>query len=103
LDASIDLRSYGVHSIAWRYKEAVQIIKIIRENSWVILGIDTFELRNNHMDYFIPNFCTTIKDLKSDDCAAIAYNKALDYIEWQASFGEQYWYDISATKQIIWN
>jgi uncharacterized secreted protein with C-terminal beta-propeller domain len=103
IETSIDLKEFGVNSIAWRYNEAVQAIRIIRESSWIILGIDAFELNNNHMSFFVPNFYATFEDLKTHDNIAITSSKALDYLEWQSFFGDQYLYDISATDKIVFD
>ena len=80
IENSIDLQCIGVYEFAWRYIFAVEIIKVLNDNNYIILGGDVYRIDDKNRRIFSTEdgwyFNKTNKNDVIESCG-----KAITYIE----------------------
>jgi hypothetical protein len=84
----------GVKEYGWSYPEIIQVLKILSENEYVILGGDVITTKADRLKHTYDSWYYNVDPtLKKDTNINASLNKAVEYIQWyQQKLGEGFLY-----------
>ena len=80
VEKAYNLRSFGIVEFAWRYDSILEVINILRDNNYIILGGDVHKIEEGGKiipcigDTWYHNRASSPSDVNE------SYKKAVDYI-----------------------
>lgn len=92
---TLDLECIGIHEFAWEYKFALNAIKFLSDNNYIILGGDVYRI-NDQSGKISSTGDSWYFNKASDQSDVIeSYKRARDYIEkYRNRNGEYFCYSI---------
>jgi hypothetical protein len=82
LDFGIPLNEHGINEIAWRYENVFDVIDILIQNKYSILGGDVYIIKGNEIESTYDNWYIEKSETDNQEAYLIkSRDKAISYIK----------------------